>query len=81
MIAIEDHGIGIEPEVLTHIFDRFYHLDQNADVLFSGMGLGLSIAHQVIEQHHGKIEVTSKPGRGSTFTLILQVWMGKKEKT
>jgi signal transduction histidine kinase len=81
MIAIEDHGIGIEPEVLPHIFDRFYHLDQNADVLFSGMGLGLSIAHQVIEQHHGKIEVTSKPGRGSTFTLILQVWMGKKEKT
>jgi signal transduction histidine kinase len=81
MVAIEDHGIGIEPEALPHIFDRFYHLEQNADVLFSGLGLGLSIAHQVIEQHHGKIEVKSRPGRGSTFTLILRVWMSQKEKT
>ncbi len=80
-MAVEDQGIGIAPEVLPHIFDRFYHLEQNADDLFGGLGLGLSIARQVLEQHHGKIEVESRSGRGSTFTMLLQVWTNEKEKT
>jgi signal transduction histidine kinase len=80
IVAVEDHGIGIEPDVLPHIFERFYHLEQNADDLFGGLGLGLSIARQVIEQHHGRIEVESRPGRGSIFTIFLQVWMNEKKK-
>ena len=81
IIAVEDHGIGIVPEVLPHIFERFYHLEKSGDNLFSGLGLGLSIARQVIEQHHGKIEVESKPRHGSTFIVFLKVWMNEKEKT
>jgi signal transduction histidine kinase len=81
LVVVEDHGIGIAPELLPHIFDRFYHLEKSGDHLFSGLGLGLSIARQVIEQHHGKIEVMSSPGRGSTFTMVLKVWTYEKEKT
>jgi signal transduction histidine kinase len=79
ILAIEDHGIGITPEIFPHIFDRFYHLEKNADDLFGGIGLGLSIARQVIEQHHGGLEVESKPGRGSTFTILLKGWMNDRE--
>ena len=79
-LAVEDHGIGIAPEMLPRIFDRFYHLEKNDDDLFGGIGLGLSIARQVIEQHHGKLEVESRPGRGSTFTMVLKVWKNEREK-
>jgi signal transduction histidine kinase len=50
---VEDHGIGIEKENLPRIFDRFYHLERSGDDLFGGIGLGLAITRQVIEQHHG----------------------------
>ncbi len=74
MIAVEDHGIGMTPEVRSRIFDRFYHLDRSDDELFGGLGIGLAIARQVIEQHHGKLEVESRPGHGSTFKIFLPVW-------
>jgi len=70
-VAVEDHGIGIEKENMKHIFNRFYHLEKHEDNLFSGIGLGLAITRQVIEQHHGKLEVVSEPGKGSTFTVTL----------
>ncbi|MCJ7432582.1 MAG: ATP-binding protein [Anaerolineales bacterium] len=72
IIAVTDHGIGIAPEVMPNIFNRFYHLEKSGDDLFGGLGLGLSIAHQVIKQHGGMLDVESKPGRGSTFTITLQ---------
>ncbi len=78
MIEIEDHGIGIAPEARSHIFDRFYHLEQSGDDLFGGIGIGLAITHQVIEQHNGKLELESTPGRGSTFSLSLPKWGQKK---
>jgi signal transduction histidine kinase len=77
-VAVEDHGIGIAPEVRPRIFDRFYHLEQSGDDLFGGLGIGLSITRQVIEQHRGRLEVESTPGRGSTFTMFLPVWARKK---
>ncbi len=73
-VAIEDHGIGIAPEVRSRIFDRFYHLEQSGDDLFRGIGIGLAITRQVIQQHHGTLEVESTPGRGSTFTMSLPTW-------
>jgi signal transduction histidine kinase len=57
---------------LPHIFDRFFHIDQQGGHMFSGIGLGLSIARQVIEQHEGKIEVSSQVGKGSIFTVKLR---------
>jgi len=73
-VAVSDTGIGILPEYLPHIFDRFYHVDRSGDQLFEGLGLGLAITRQVIEQHKGKLEVASTPGKGSTFTLWLRAW-------
>jgi signal transduction histidine kinase len=73
-VAVEDHGIGIPNENLPHIFDRFYHLEKSGDDLFSGIGLGIAITRQVIEQHHGRLDVVSAPGKGSTFTLTLKQW-------
>lgn len=68
-VQVEDHGIGISPEAQPRIFDRFYHLERHGNDLFSGLGLGLAIARQVIEQHNGTLEAQSAPGRGSTFTM------------
>jgi len=68
-VEVQDHGIGIPPENRAHIFDRFYHLDRHDNDLFGGIGLGLSIARQVIEQHNGTLDVESKPGAGSLFTM------------
>lgn len=72
VVDVEDHGIGIHKENMARIFDRFYHLDRQGDDLFGGIGLGLAITKQVIEQHHGQLTVTSTPGRGSTFTIALK---------
>jgi signal transduction histidine kinase len=73
-VAVEDHGIGIPKENLPNVFSRFYHLEKSGDDLFSGIGLGLAITRQVIEQHQGSLDVISIPGQGSTFTLTLKKW-------
>ncbi len=69
--VIRDHGVGIPAEAIPHIFDRFFRLDEVNGHMFRGIGLGLSIARQVILQHHGQIEVISELGKGSTFTIRL----------
>jgi two-component system phosphate regulon sensor histidine kinase PhoR len=73
-VSVKDQGIGIEEKNMPRIFDRFYHLEKHEDDLFGGIGLGLAIIRQVIEQHQGKLEVESKPGKGSTFTMQLKKW-------
>lgn len=70
-VSISDHGVGIPPDALSKIFDRFFHLEEVGGHLFRGVGLGLSIARQVIEQNHGRIDVQSHLGKGSTFTVRL----------
>jgi signal transduction histidine kinase len=74
LVAVEDRGIGIPKENLPRVFDRFYHLERSGDDLFGGIGLGLAITRQVIEQHQGSLDVVSMPGKGSTFTLTLKKW-------
>ena len=71
-LAIEDHGVGIKAVDLPHIFDRFYRADTSRSKLAAdGYGLGLSIAKQIADMHHGSITVRSTPGRGSTFIIQL----------
>ena len=70
-VKVADAGVGIPPEALGRVFDRFFHLEEVQGHLFRGVGLGLSIARQVIEQHKGRIEVESQLGRGSTFAIYL----------
>jgi signal transduction histidine kinase len=72
VIDVVDQGIGIETSRLPRIFDRFYHLENSGENLFSGIGLGLSITNQVIKQHNGQLSVQSEPGKGSTFTVQLK---------
>lgn len=72
LISIQDHGVGIPPDALPRIFDRFYHLDEVDGHLFRGVGLGLSIARHVVEGLDGTIEVDSQVGQGSTFLIKLK---------
>ena len=71
-LSVQDRGIGISADRQTRIFDRFHHLEQNGDTLFSGIGIGLAITRQVIMQHEGKLDVESEDGVGSTFTMRLK---------
>lgn len=66
-VEVSDTGIGISEEQLPLIFERFHRADPSRTA--GGAGLGLSIAHQIVEAHGGTIEAQSRPGRGSTFTL------------
>ncbi len=73
-VTVSDTGQGIDPQDVPHIFDRFYRGRNAAGT--TGTGLGLAIARWVAEQHGGRIDVTSTPGRGSTFTVVLPI-MGR----
>lgn len=73
-ISVQDHGIGIDPQIRPRIFDRFFHIEKVGEELYSGVGIGLSITRQVIRQHRGTLDVDSEPGKGSTFTISLLKW-------
>jgi len=68
-IGVQDHGIGISPEKLEIIFERFYRVD-NANSI-PGLGIGLYISNEIVKRHGGKILVESEPGKGSTFWVKL----------
>ena len=76
-ITIEDSGIGIAPEDLPLIFDNFFRADNAQQMAKDGTGLGLSIVQKIVQQHFGTVEVQSKPGVGSQFTISLQAWRTK----
>jgi len=71
LIKVSDTGIGILPEDLPHIFERFYRADRTRSRDRGGSGLGLTIAENIVHEHQGSIEVESTPGKGSTFIIKL----------
>lgn len=73
-VSVVDYGIGIDPQIRPRIFDRFFHLEKSGDEIYDGLGIGLSITRQVIQQHRGTLDVDSQPGQGSTFTISLLKW-------
>lgn len=70
-ISVSDQGPGIPPEDLPHIFERFYRGDKSRSGRKPGAGLGLSIARFIVEKHGGTLDVESRVGHGSTFTITL----------
>jgi signal transduction histidine kinase len=70
-LAFSDQGVGIPADQLGRIFERFQQVQQAGPHLFGGVGLGLPLVNQVVEQHGGRIEVDSVEGQGSTFIMSL----------
>ena len=70
-IVVEDEGFGIAPEHLERLFERFYRIDTARSRKLGGTGLGLSIVKHIVQAHGGTISVESRPGQGSTFTIVL----------
>ena len=68
-IEIADHGVGVPPEDLARIFDKFYRVQQPDNV--KGTGLGLSISKGIIEAHQGRITAENRPGGGTIIKIIL----------
>ena len=76
IIKILDSGIGIQPEKVAHVFDRFYQADESSTRVAEGSGIGLALVKNLIELHKGSIEVISEVGKGSIFTIFFK--KGKK---
>jgi signal transduction histidine kinase/DNA-binding response OmpR family regulator/ligand-binding sensor domain-containing protein len=70
-VSVRDTGTGMSQEHLTHIFDRFYRIDDTHTT--EGTGIGLALANELVQLHHGKIAVDSTPGQGSVFFIRLPI--------
>jgi histidine kinase len=72
LITVTDTGVGIAPEHLPHIFERFYRVDKSRARSGGGSGIGLTISKHLVEMHNGRLTASSPgPGQGSTFTIAL----------
>ncbi len=71
VIAFHDNGVGIEPDVIDHVFDPFFSTKPN------GTGIGLFVCYSVVQGHNGSINVTSRVGEGTTFTIHLPIHQPK----
>jgi signal transduction histidine kinase len=72
-LSVRDTGVGIPPEYLPHVFDKFFRIPDRGH----GTGLGLAIVREVVTAHRGEITCESEPGRGTAFRVTLPVWEGK----
>ncbi|HEX9063395.1 MAG TPA: ATP-binding protein [Clostridia bacterium] len=73
IITVKDTGIGIPPEHITRVFERFYRVDKGRSRNMGGTGLGLSIVKHIVNLYSGDIKITSEPGAGTQFTISLPV--------
>jgi len=77
-LEVEDTGMGIDPEDLPHLFDRFYRGRKVSQSKITGTGLGLAIVNEIVEIHEGSIEVESQVGQGTTFKVWLPIFEVEK---
>jgi signal transduction histidine kinase len=76
-IAVQDFGVGIKKEDIPRLFERFYRGGDELTQTVKGSGLGLTLVKEIIEAHRGKVQVESEPGKGSVFSIRLQLSQGK----
>jgi signal transduction histidine kinase len=76
-MEVADNGAGIDPEIRDRIFDPFF----TTKPVGQGTGLGLSICYAVVQEHGGRIEVDSTPGRGSCFTVHLPIHLAEPPRS
>lgn len=74
IVIIEDNGIGISPEDVPHVFERFYRVDKSRSRKQGGSGLGLSIVKWIIQEHRSNISLQSLPGQGTAITISLPLF-------
>ena len=70
-ISVKDTGIGIAQEDIQRVFSRFWRAEESRNRVAGGLGVGMAVTKEILDRHHGTIEVESEPGKGSTFTLVL----------
>ncbi len=70
-IAVGDTGIGISEDDIDKVFSRFWRADEARQRTSGGLGIGLALVREVVDQHHGSVQVESELGRGSTFTVVI----------
>lgn len=80
-LIVEDTGIGIAQEHITHIFERFYRVDSARTRSAGGTGLGLAIVKWIVTMHQGTIAVTSQVGKGTTFSIVLPAYQALSAHT
>jgi heavy metal sensor kinase len=73
VLTVRDNGIGIPPEHLPHVFDRFYRVDKARSREAGGTGLGLSIVRSIVQGHGGDVEITSTPGQETAVTVRIPI--------
>lgn len=80
IFSVADRGIGIAPQHIRHLTERFYRVDNGRSRRVGGTGLGLSIVKHIIERHNGRLEIHSRLGEGSTFSAIFPIYpLGQSE--
>ncbi len=73
-MTISDQGIGIPPQAQPHVFDRFFRASNADQAHIGGTGIGLYLVREIVARHHGTIDVASREGEGSTFSVRLPLW-------
>jgi signal transduction histidine kinase len=73
-VIVSDNGLGISPEEVAKVFEKFYQIDPDSTGQVRGFGLGLYYAREFIRQHGGSIAMDSEPGLGTTVTVTIPLY-------
>ena len=75
-VAVRDHGVGLSPDAIDHVFDRFWRADPSRKRTLGGTGLGLSISAEDVHLHRGTLEAWGRPGEGACFRMTIPLTQG-----
>jgi signal transduction histidine kinase len=78
LLSVSDTGVGIPEDEVHNVFQRFFRSTNARSDAIQGTGLGLSIVRSIVERHHGEIDVRSRHGEGTTFTITLPLFAGSR---